>query len=652
MAAKAAAGLRGEGRTNNQIITDMKKQLYLLLTLLATLSATAQTYNWQWAKYGGGNEGSFSSGFTYVEDESIRDIAVDNQNNYYYLATINPMNPTLNGTPVTNYHQQDLFLFSTDCQGNIRWTRTIGGRNEQEYAWNIELDNNGGLYILGNFNSNVQSTDPSPIPIYFDDNTTIPLLTVPYSDQTTTDLGLKTAYLLKYNTSDGHLAWQQPLQGDVTWATRNADSAIFTMDSSKNIHAVLGFRAGTHLNGLITVPSSFTTTYQYYLVKFNYNTSAGNVVNMIPQPNPLLLPITGDVTVGMAEGKVSLLYDETAGVNQYYLAGKRMYGGIFLYGDFSYGGTPLTEDAYLLAFNGSTGAEVWRKEINTQRAQPFDQIFGLVKDANSDIYITGSYFSNANSTVNATFGNYTFPSSNGLTPFIMRLQPNGNVLWSKTVDGYANTLVDHGYNYSKGPLVINGNEIAFVKGSQADQWGTYTMTRPTNDDGDPLLVRLNKETGAVIGAHEILSTYISKDEFTSIAVDNDGNYVVGGFKHGSLFMDPNDGVPELHGNTASGKSQFFVAKLAKSACSAMATTETELDNHISFYPNPTQDEVQVSTKDTPKSWEIYGMTGQIVSKGAFSRGSNRIKMSQLATGTYMVKVETEKSTLTGKVIKK
>lgn len=84
----------------------------------------------------------------------------------------------------------------------------------------------------------------------------------------------------------------------------------------------------------------------------------------------------------------------------------------------------------------------------------------------------------------------------------------------------------------------------------------------------------------------------------------------------------------------------------------MATTETDLDNHISFYPNCTQDEVQVSTKDTPKSWEIYGMTGQIVSKGAFSRGSNRINMSQLATGTYMVKVETEKGVLTGKVIKK
>src|SRR5690606_34930860 len=98
-----------------------------------------------------GDQGSFGSGFTYTNDESIRDIAVDNNNNYYYLATINPGSPTLNGAPVTNYSSQDLFLFSTDCQGNVRWTRTIGGYNKNEYAWNIEVDNAGGIYMLGYF---------------------------------------------------------------------------------------------------------------------------------------------------------------------------------------------------------------------------------------------------------------------------------------------------------------------------------------------------------------------------------------------------------------------------------------------------------------------------------------------------------------------
>ena len=339
----------------------MKKYLYLLTYLLILVGSiaqiSAQTYSWQWAKYGGGNSGSPSSGFNYTQDESIRDIAVDSNNNYYYLATNNPGNPTLNGTPITNYDNQDLFLFSTDCQGNMRWVRTIGGRNRAEFAWNIELDNNGGIYLLGGFFNNAYNFETNPIPIRFGDTTTIPLMNFTPADQTSTDIGLKTAYLLKYNTSDGHLAWQLPLQGDVSWPLRNADSAIFTMDSSKNIHAILGFRAGTHLNGLITVPSTFTSTYQYYMVKFIYDSTSGL---MTPQANPLLLPITEEVIIGLTEGKVNLVFDEI--LNQYYLAGNRMLGGSGSYSDLSYGGIPFTEDGYLLAFNGTLGPNFGEKK--------------------------------------------------------------------------------------------------------------------------------------------------------------------------------------------------------------------------------------------------------------------------------------------------
>lgn len=627
----------------------MKKQLYYsILLVLIGFNASAQ-YAWQWAKYGGGNTGSSSSGFNYTEDESIRDIAVDNQNNYYYLSTMNPTTPTLNGTPVTSYHQQDLFLFSTDCQGNVRWTRTIGGRNRSEYAWNIELDNNGGIYILGGFFNSAYTNDPTPIPIHFDDTTTIPLMSVTPADQTTMDPGLKNSYLLKYNTTDGSLVWHHPLQGDVNWATRNADSAIYTMDSAKNIHAILGFRAGTHLNGLITVPSTFTNTFQYYLVKFNYDNG-----NMTPQANPLLLPIIGDLTVGLSEGKVNLCYDEV--LNRYYLVGKREYGDMGSYADFSYGGTAFTKDGYLLAFNGSTGAEIYRKEIDAYlTTTPRYRIFGIEKDSSSNIYLTGLYYIfNPNNTLTATFGNYNFPTSNGQTPFAMKLDSNGNVLWSKTVDGYANSTVATGGHYNKGALVLNGNELAFVKGSQGDKWGTNTMTRPPNDDNDPLLVRLNKDTGAVIGAHDILSSYGSKDEFTSIAVDNDGNYVLGGFSHGILFEDANDGVPSMNGTTGSGKSQFFVAKLATSAqCTQLATEEVPVkETDMQFYPNPVEDVLNIKTKEELKGYEIISSVGQLVKKGDFARNNYNINMQGLTKGVYFVKVHTEKLSVVEKVVKK
>lgn len=638
------------------------KILYLLLLTFSFLG-NAQTYTWKWAQYGGGDNGSFGSGFTYTQDESIRDIAVDSNNNYYYLATNNPGSPTLNGTPVTNYDSQDLFLFSTDCQGNVRWTKTIGGRLRTEYAWNIELDNNGGLYLLSSFRTTNNVTDPSPIPIHLDTNVTLPLFTVPASDQTTIDPALKTAYLLKYNTSDGSLAWYQALQGDVSWSTRNADSAITTMDSSKNIHAIIGFRAGTHLNGLITVPASYTSTYQYYLVKFNYTPGTGNIVNMIPQANPLLLPITGEITQGMSEGKVNLVYDES--LNRYYLAGKRMIGNSGTYYDLSIGGIAFTEDAYLLAFDGSTGAEIWRREIeNNTTTYPWHRIDSMVKDSSGNIYIGGYYsvWTDNNVAQPVTFNklpnqsnpNYSLPNTAGNTAFVMKLNSNGDVLWNTFPSGYSSFATSSGYGFKNGNLVINGNEIAFVKGSQGDTWGTFPMVRPANDSADPLLVRINKDTGVVLGAHNVLSSYGSMDEFTAVAADMDGNYVVGGFKHSSLFVDPNDGVPDLNGNTTSGKSQFFFAKLATSStCTLLATAETPVkETDVVFYPNPVEDLLHIKTKEKLDSYQVITADGRLVRNGKFERSDYTVDMQGLTKGVYYVKVKSEGFATAGKVVKK
>jgi hypothetical protein len=83
------------------------------------------------------------------------------------------------------------------------------------------------------------------------------------------------------------------------------------------------------------------------------------------------------------------------------------------------------------------------------------------------------------------------------------------------------------------------------------------MVRPNGDKADPLLVRLNKDSGAVIDAADIYSSYFSQDEFTAIAVDREGNYILGGLFHDQLFTDPNDGVNTMGVNVMGGKSQSF-----------------------------------------------------------------------------------------------
>ncbi len=618
----------------------LKNKLWGLLLILPGLSFS-QNYQWQWGKQAGGLTGSADPGFHYVFDESIRDIVVDDNNNTYYLATMREQGQNLNGTSVTNYGLSDLFLFSADCAGNIRWSRPIGGSGDGENAWHIKVDNNGGLYVMATIYNNSYIGDPNAVPVHFDDTHTQPLYT--YYDQTT-EPAHKAAFLLKYNTSDGTLSWSKPLQGDVNYFSRMCDVQMMYMDSAKNIHAVMGFRAGTHLNGLITVPSTFTSTYQYYAVKFNYD--GGNMTPVAP----LLLPITGNaINIVGREGKVNVVYDE--GLNRYYIAGKRMDPGFSNLVDLSYNNVPFTKAAYVFAFDGTTGAEVWRKELNNGTTSTDDEIHSIIKDpVTSDIYISGRYFNGI--TVPATFGSYTFPLRNYVeaVPFVMKMNAAGTVQWARTPDGMSG--LQFGYRFTKGTIAINGNEIAFAKGSWSDIWGSYAMVRPDGDRSDPLLVRLNKDTGDVLGTGEIRSNYYVIDEFTAVAADKDGNYVVGGFFHDQLFTEANDNVNTMAVNVAGGKSQSFFTKFAKSACSQMSVEETAAQAGIQLYPNPVQEVLNIRSREPLVSYEIFGATGQLVKQGTLNMMQEQIVVSSLQTGVYYVKLKTKSSTVTEKILKK
>lgn len=616
----------------------VRKNICWLFLLLLPVLSFSQNYQWQWAKQAGGVNGSVDWGFNYIYDQSIKDIAVDNNNNIYYLMSMNSQSQNVDGVPVTNYGLRDLFLFSTDCAGNVRWSRAIGGSQDGEYGWNIKLDNNGGLYILSTMFNAAMVGDPTGVPIHFDETHIIPPFT--YVDQTTVDPNLRASYLLKYNTSNGNLVWSKPLQGDVSIQTRNTDSYLMYMDSSKNIHTIIGLRAGTHLNGTVTVPSTYIWEYQYYLVKFNYDN--GNMT----MATPLLLPMTGGGAIGMFNGKTNLIYDEN--LNRYYLEGNRLNGSSVLE-NFSYNNTPITKGSFVLAFDGTTGAEIWRKELNCGYTEADEEIHSIIKDpGSSDLYLSGHYFNGTPAP--ATFGNYTFPprSYNEAIPFVMKLNADGIVQWTATPETMTN---NYGFRFAKGRLVLNGDEIAFAKGSRSDVWGNFAMEARL--DADPLIVRLNKNTGAIIGTQEIHSQPGSWDEFTAITTDHDGNYILGGFFHNNLFANPSDGLSMMTKNVIGSKSQAFFAKYGKSVCSQLSVTEVPASQAgIQLYPNPVQDILYIKSKEPLVFYELYGSTGQLISQDNLSATEERINLSSLQTGIYYIKIQTKSAVVTEKIIKK
>ncbi|MFP9098096.1 T9SS type A sorting domain-containing protein [Flavobacterium sp. RHBU_24] len=605
----------------------MKKLLPCTLLLLA-LSATAQEYEWQWAKRGGGtqNAAGENSGFDF-NSEHIVDIVVDADNNYYYMAFMTQNSTEYDGTPVTVYNSEssssgntDIVLLSTDCEGTLRWTQTIGG-GAQDYAYKIALDNNGGLYIGANV-LNISGPDQPYLPPHFSPTDAMPVLG-PITGEP--QEGYKTAALLKYNTSDGSLAWRVMPQGDVTIDLRYAEMHEVIVDSDGTLHTLIGFKEGTHLNGQLTVPA-VANSLKYYIVKYN---SDGDVLNVLP------LSMGGSLYLEHTD----FSYDEV--LQRYYLAGYRSNGDIYDLLPFSNNGIPFTEQAFILAIS-NTGDEVWRREVSSLSDIQDNRIISLEVDDDSNLYITGKFFTDGQG---ISMGTYQFPLNVvGNINYTAKLNADGQVQWLTVPTAYSelsNPNFWSGSHFSY-DIVINGNELAVATQVTDEIWGSVTIERPFGHLSEPALLHINKNTGTVLAVHDIMTSPGTRDGLTAVALDNDGNYITGGFFYNDLFTLPDDNVPTL--TKVSGVqsyTDFFIAKLASGSCgSGTSGVEGHSLNNIKIYPNPSKGLINIASGETLKYYALVNLLGQVLLSGALQPSQNTISIESLSAGTYILNIST------------
>lgn len=84
---------------------------------------------------------------------------------------------------------------------------------------------------------------------------------------------------------------------------------------------------------------------------------------------------------------------------------------------------------------------------------------------------------------------------------------------------------------------------------------------------------------------------------------------------------------------------------------ALSTTDPEW-NDFTYYPNPVEDLLNLSYTENITSVTVYNLLGQEVLVKAFNDNLARIDFSALSSGTYMVKVVSNQTSKTIKVIKK
>ena len=459
-------------------------QIFSLFFIFSSFFSNAQNYNWDWAVSGGGMQGA----------DYIYDVKVGSDNNYYFIGSMHgTIGVQLNGDPVDVFNSslggEDIFLFSTNCEGQVRWSQAIGGNGSGDSAYNIALDSNNNVYVgaLVGF-----ATNPL-YPVHFSPTEVLP---VPTNPNTVSD-GWKTSFIVKYD-SNGDFVWKKAVQGDVN--QNNFDSRIhdIVMDSQNKLHFIVVFAAGTHLDGLVNVPAN---TYQYYLVKFNTVTQQFDDV--------LLLPTTGQ----MEPQNTRFAYDETS--NIYYISSIRE-----SLMPFSYNNEPIINRSFVLAFRGfnssvgTDGEEIWRREIysdpNSSGAIQLNRVKSLAIDGNSDLYIGGilGWDYNLGTSVKIydpsdTTTDYTFtPNAATLNmPFMAKFNNQGAVQWVKTPE--LDTNYTSNTSLSVGGIAFRGNEVAMGSSETYFKWDNLSLNRPQYYQPDATLLRFNKQTGATIAMHAI-----------------------------------------------------------------------------------------------------------------------------------------------------
>ncbi len=126
---------------------------------------------------------SSSSGY----QASIRAVKVDQLGNKYIAGNFD-ISATIKNTTITG-NSKDIFFGKLDPLGNPIWIKTAGGPDSDQ-AMDIELDNQGGLYVSGLFSSTAN----------FDGNS------VTANPHTSNSASFSDNYLVKYDTS-GNFQW-------------------------------------------------------------------------------------------------------------------------------------------------------------------------------------------------------------------------------------------------------------------------------------------------------------------------------------------------------------------------------------------------------------------------------------------------------------
>ena len=189
-------------------------------------------------------------------------------------------------------------------------------------------------------------------------------------------------------------------------------------------------------------------------------------------------------------------------------------------GNILVGGT-YNQGPYL-AKRSSAEVEVWGNRLSSG----VGSVNSIITDSSGNIYMTGNYYGFI-----SIAGGYTLLGNTlGHDIFVIKLDSNGNHVWSKTfggTDGEGDLVVEAGYAIALDP--IDGNIVVTGIFSSPVNFGSGIFDNPPGSGQDSFLVKLSSSDGSHIWSKHIRgSIFGSTVASKAMTVDSFGNIFITG----------------------------------------------------------------------------------------------------------------------------
>ncbi|MBI3502443.1 MAG: SBBP repeat-containing protein [Bacteroidetes bacterium] len=476
----------------------MKKVLLISTAVLALTTAhkqtDAQSLNCLWAKSAGGIQTQgWDAGYG---------TAIDNSGNIYVTGEFSSPSITFGSITLTNTSSGygDFYLVKYDANGNVLWAKSASG-NGRDLGAGVSTDNNGNVYVTGNFNST----------------------SITFGSTTLTKNGISNLFIVKYD-SQGNILIAKSFGS--WWETAHG----IYVSGNGNIYITGNFESNSVTFGSYTINSANSNTQDVFVAKFDSQINAlwakGNGGNgddfahSVTADNNGNVYITGEFrSTTLSFGSTTLnassttntdffiagydnagnsLWAKRAGNTSYSQFGNSITsdinGNIYVTGEFQ-GSTILLDTISLITDNGVTFVAKYNSSGNVLWAKVSGQAwqtsgggmgYGICTDQNGNIYLTGEFLGTI------TFGTDTITSAGSMDIYFAKYDSFGNAIWAVRTGGNG---TDEGLNCSAD---ANGNVVATgIFSAPSITFGSTTLTNADNTGNtyDIFIVKFNGVVG-------------------------------------------------------------------------------------------------------------------------------------------------------------